>query len=153
MASSPDRVRERTSMARAAALLLIAGATLGLIQIVVPHPDDINTTAYAVIDAIGLLGAAVVWLFRERIPAAAYHLVGTFGIGCVALSIYYSGTGTSGDAENELLFLWPIIFACYFFGRRGLALQLGLVGLAYAVTLIAIDAGHAGIARWIGTMG
>ena len=149
MASSPDRVRERTSMARAAALLLVAGATLGLIQVVVPHTQRIDPVAYLVIDAIGLSAAALLWHFRQAIPVTAYHLVSAFGIGCVALSIYYS----DGDGENELLFLWSILFACYFFGRRGLALQLGLVGIAFAVALLVTSVGESGVARWIGTMG
>jgi len=153
MTVGSDRAREQLSMARAAALLLIAGAALGLLQIVVPHPQHINTQAYVIIDAAGLVGAAVVWRFRRSLPVAAYHLVSLFGIACVALAIYYSGNGPGGDTENELLFLWPIVFACYFFGRRGIALQLGFVGLAYAAVLIAIDAGDAGVARWIGTVG
>jgi diguanylate cyclase (GGDEF)-like protein/PAS domain S-box-containing protein len=149
MASSHEPARERTSMARAAALLLVAGATLGLIQVLVPHTQRIDPVAYVVIDAIGVSAAAVLWRFRLRIPVTAYHLVSAFGIACVALSIYYS----DGDGENELLFLWPILFACYYFGRRGLALQLGLVGIAYAVALAVIGVGQAGIARWVGTMG
>src|SRR5581483_1958416 len=106
MTVGSDRAREQLSMARAAALLLIAGAALGLLQIVVPHPQHINTQAYAIIDAAGLVGAAVVWRFRRSLPVAAYHLVSLFGIACVALAIYYSGNGPGGDTENELLFLW-----------------------------------------------
>jgi diguanylate cyclase (GGDEF)-like protein/PAS domain S-box-containing protein len=153
MALSQDHARERTSMARAAALLLVAGAVLGLLQILVPHPQHINAGAYAVIDAVALVAAALVWRFRDRVPPVAYHAVSLFGIGCVALAIYYSGRGAEGDAENELLFLWPILFACYFFTRRGVALQFAFVGIAYAATLVAIDSGSSGIARWIGTMG
>jgi diguanylate cyclase (GGDEF)-like protein/PAS domain S-box-containing protein len=147
------QTRERISMARAAALLLVAGAALGLIQVAVPHSKAIDARAYVVIDVLGLAGAALVWLLRDRLPAVSYHAVSAFGIVCVTLSIYYSGNRAGVAGENELLYLWPILYACYFFGRRGVALQLGLVAAAYGAVLIAIDVGSAGIARWVGTVG
>jgi diguanylate cyclase (GGDEF)-like protein len=153
MASPYDSARERSSMARAAVLLLLAGAFLGLIQLAVPHSQRIDATAYVVIDIVGVFGAAIVWLLRDRLPAVSYHAVSAFGIACVALSIYYSGNRSGGGGENELLFLWPVLYACYFFGRRGVAFQLALVGIAYAAALIAVDVGSAGIARWAGTIG
>jgi diguanylate cyclase (GGDEF)-like protein/PAS domain S-box-containing protein len=153
MASAYDSARERSSMARAAALLLVAGAVLGLIQIVVPHSDRIDAAAYAVIDMLGLIAAAVVWLLRDRLPPLSYHAVSAFGIVCVALAIYFSGNRSGVAGENELLFLWPVLYACYFFDRRGVAFQLGLVGIAYGAVLIALDVGSAGIARWVGTIG
>ena len=153
MASSQDSLRERVSMARVAALLLVAGAVLGLVQIAVPHSASIDTRAYALLDAFGLVAAAVVWVLRERLPTLAYHGFSAFGIAIVSISIYYSGNQPGVVAENELLYLWPILYACYFFGRRGVAFQLSLVGLGYAAALVAIDAGSAGIARWLGTMG
>jgi diguanylate cyclase (GGDEF)-like protein/PAS domain S-box-containing protein len=153
MASSHDPLRERTSMARAAALLLVAGSVLGLTMLLVPHSQRINAVAYDVIDALVLIVAALVWLLRERLPIVAYHLVGAFAIVCISFAIYYSGNRFGGAAENELLYLWPILYACYFLSRRGLGIQLGIVGVSYAVVLAAIDAGSAGVARWVGVMG
>ena len=153
MAPSQEHARERTSMARAAALLLVAGSALGLMMLLVPHSQRINAVAYDVIDAAVLVVAAVVWLFRERLPTVAYNAVGAFAVVCISFAIYYSGNRFGGAAENELLYLWPILYACYFFSRRGLAVQLGIVAISYAVVLAAIDAGSAGVARWVGVMG
>jgi PAS domain-containing protein len=75
------------------------------------------------------------------------------GVVLVGLSVYFSGDHTGGAVENELLFLWPILYAGYFFSRRGMAIQLGLVGLVYGAALAALDVGDQGIARWIGAMG
>jgi diguanylate cyclase (GGDEF)-like protein len=153
MASGQEQARERTSMARAAALLLAAGSALGLMMLLVPHSQRINAVAYDIIDAVVLVVAAGVWLLRERLPTVAYHAVSAFAIVSISLAIYYSGNRFGGAAENELLFLWPILYACYFFGRRGLAVQVGIVSVSYAVVLAAIDAGSAGVARWVGVMG
>ena len=111
-------------MARAASLLLLAGGVVGIIITCLPHPDRINETAYWVIDASGVAVAMTVWLLRRHIPPPAYHLVSLAGILMVAGSIYYSGNDSGGALENELLFLWPILFAGYFFDRRGMIVQL-----------------------------
>jgi diguanylate cyclase (GGDEF)-like protein len=146
-------VELRLSMARAATLLLLAGGVVGLLITLLPHPDRINETAYWVIDAAGVLSAAAVWLLRRRLPPVAYHGVSFLGILMVAFSIYYSGNDSGGALENELLFLWPILFAGYFFGRRGMIVQLLLVGAAYGGVLIAMGTGEEGLSRWGGTMG
>jgi diguanylate cyclase (GGDEF)-like protein/PAS domain S-box-containing protein len=144
---------ERATMARVAALLLIAGGLIGIVMTLVPHSAGINDEAYALIAAAALAAAAIIWLLRAKLPTVAYHGVSAFGTALVTASIYYSGNKHGGAAENELLFLWPILYAGYFFGRRGLALQLGIVGVAYGTVLFAVDAGEEGIARWVGTMG
>jgi diguanylate cyclase (GGDEF)-like protein/PAS domain S-box-containing protein len=140
-------------MARIAALLLVVGGILGVVTVLVPHSSEINDDMYLVLAGLGLAGAAIVWLLRERAPVSAYQGVSAFGIVLVAVSIYYSGSKDGGAVENALLFLWPILFAGYFFSRRGMAAQLGIVGLAYGAVLVAIDAGEQGIARWIGAIG
>src|SRR5690242_21909844 len=101
MASSQDSQRERVSMARVAALLLVAGAVLGLVQIAVPHSASIDTRAYALLDTCGLIAAAIVWVLRERLPVVAYHAFSAFGIVIVSISIYYSGnrSGEIGRAS------------------------------------------------------
>jgi diguanylate cyclase (GGDEF)-like protein/PAS domain S-box-containing protein len=151
--SDSDTSQQRLRMARAAALLLAAGGVLGIGLVLISPSGQIDDTAYLVIASIGFLGAGIVWSLRRRLPAAAYHVVSAFGITLVSFGIYYSGGDSGGPVGNELLFLWPILYAGYFFGRRGMALQLGIVGGAYAATLIAIDAGELGLARWVGTMG
>jgi diguanylate cyclase (GGDEF)-like protein/PAS domain S-box-containing protein len=140
-------------MARAAALLLVAGGVVGLVEILVPHSQRIDEGPYIAIDILALVAGAGVWLLRKWLPALAYHGVGALGIAMITTAIYYSGNKSGGAAENELLYLWPILFACYFFGRRGIAFQVGIVAVAYGAVLVAIGAGNAGVARWVGAMG
>jgi diguanylate cyclase (GGDEF)-like protein len=144
---------ERDLMARIAALLLAAGGLIGAVTILVPHSTGIDDGAYLVLAGLGLTAALIVWLLRARIPPGAYQGVSAVGILMVALSVYYSGNRSGGAVENELLFLWPILYAGYFFSRRGMAVQLVIVGVAYGTALIAIDAGEGGVARWIGAVG
>jgi diguanylate cyclase (GGDEF)-like protein len=140
-------------MARAATLLLLSGAAIGIVMMLLPHSKEINEYAYDAIAALGLIGAGIVWWARAWLPPVAYHVISAFGILLVTASIYYSGNDSGGAAENELIYLWPILFAGYFFGRGGMALQLGITGVAYAVLLFVMGSGEEAIARWAGTIG
>ena len=140
-------------MAHIAALLFLAGGTLGIVTVLVPHADEINEDMYLLLSGLGFAGAGAVWALRRRLPAWGYQWVSAFGVAMVGLSVYFSGEATGSAVENELLFLWPILYAGYFFSRRGMAVQLGLVGLVYAAALMALDVGNPGVARWIGAMG
>jgi diguanylate cyclase (GGDEF)-like protein len=144
---------ERVLMARIAALLLTAGGVLGAVTVLVPHSSEINGGAYLVLSGCGLAGAAIVWMLRRSLPAWGYQCVSAFGIALVGLSVYFSGDHTGGSVENDFLFLWPILYAGYFFSRRAMAIQLGMVGLAYGAALVALEVGDQGVARWIGAMG
>jgi diguanylate cyclase (GGDEF)-like protein len=149
----PAEPGERDVMARIAALLLLAGGVLGVVTVLVPHSSEIDGDMYLVLAGLGFAGASSVWALRRRLPAWGYQCVSAFGIALVGLSVYYSGDHRGGSVENELLFLWPILYASYFFSRRAMAIQLGLVGLAYGAALVALEVGDQGIARWIGAMG
>jgi diguanylate cyclase (GGDEF)-like protein len=144
----------RGAMARVAVLLLTSGGLLGLLIAAIPHYSGIDATAYVVLDSIALCGAGLIWLLRNRMPPRAYYLVSAVGIGLVALGIHYSGGVVHGGLSgNALLFLWPVLFAGYFFGRRGTALQLAFVGVAYATLLVSEDVGRQSLSRWLGLMG
>ena len=54
-------------------------------------------------------------------------------------------------AENELLYLWPILFAGYFFNRRALAVQVGIFIVLYGLCMLSIDTRGDATARWIVT--
>jgi diguanylate cyclase (GGDEF)-like protein len=149
----PAEPGERAVMARIAALLLAVGGVLGVIIVLVPHSPVLNERLYLVLASCGFAAAACVWTLRRRIPLGGYQFVSAFGIVVVALGIYYSGNSTGGSVENELIFLWPILYAGYFFSRRAMAVQLGLVGLAYGVALAALHVGNQGFGRWFGAMG
>src|SRR5215213_7874164 len=153
MASMPAERGEQAVMARIAALLLVAGGALGVVTVLVPHSSEIDEGMYLMLAGLGFACAGAVWTLRRWVPAWGYQCVSAYGIALVGLSVYFSGDHAGAPIENELLLLWPILYAGYFFSRRAIAIQLGLAGLAYGAALVALEVGDQGIGRWIGAMG
>ncbi len=147
-----DHMRERLLMARAGAALLAAGGLLALSVIALPHADQIDEAAFLVIAAVALLCAGITITFGPRLPQVAFTGIAMLGIALVTASIYFTGPESSGVAENELIYLWPTLYAAYFFNRRAVAATLVFVAVAYALVLFGVDAGEAAVARWLGAV-
>jgi diguanylate cyclase (GGDEF)-like protein len=144
-------MRERRLMARAGAALLAGGGVLAFLMIMLPRTSQIDEIGYALIGAIAIAGAGVVAALGSRLPWIAFPAITALGIALVSASIYFSGQQANEMAENELVYLWPAMYAAYFFSRRMAAFQVGLVAVTYATALIASDSGPAA-ARWVGTI-
>jgi diguanylate cyclase (GGDEF)-like protein/PAS domain S-box-containing protein len=148
----PGGPRDREAMAPPLAFLYLAGSFLGAAIVVLPHSDELDVTAYLAISAVALLAAVVIALKGARFPIFAFQALTTLGTLLVTASIYYAGSESGGASENELIYLWPILYAGYFFSRKEMAAQLGVVATAYAGMLVLIGAGHPGAARWFATI-
>src|SRR5262245_59510631 len=118
----PDQATQRASMARVGSLLLLAGAVLVTAIVIAPHPEELDERAYLGIAVAAAAAAALLTWIGGRMPMLGFHLFPAFGTVLVSLTIYYSGD--TGAGANELLYFWPIIYASYFLGRRGLAFQV-----------------------------
>jgi diguanylate cyclase (GGDEF)-like protein len=94
----------------------------------------------------------MVWLAGARLPMLGFQLITALGTVLVCLAIYYAGNESGGASENELLFLWPMLYASYFFSRRAMAVQIGFLAAAYAVLLVTLGTGDPGVGRWVGTV-
>jgi diguanylate cyclase (GGDEF)-like protein len=148
----PDRPREAEPRAPALALLYLAGFVLGVSIVVLPHADELDAVAYLAISSVALLAAGVIWSAGMRLPMLAVQGLTALGTLLITASIYYAGSESGGASENELIYLWPILYSAYFFTRRAMAVQIGIVGAAYVGLLFLIEAGDAGVARWVATI-
>ena len=147
-----DDMRERRLMSRAGAALLASGAALGLIVIALPHSGEIDEAGYAACAGVALIAAAFLIAFGPRLPRVTFPGIAMLGTVLVTVSIYFSGEQAHAAAENELIYLWPMMYAGYFFGRQAAAVQIAFVAVAYCAVLLVTETGEPFAARWLGTI-
>ena len=155
-ARSGNRLLARPDVSvRIGASLFIAGAALSVGTMLAPHSDAANEVGFYWLGLaellIGLLALAL------RGDAAARYGPPMFVVGGILVvsgSLYLNGEQHGGPATlSEFYYVWPALYAGYFFGHRAIAAMLVLCGGAYAVTLAAIIADPAiGLTRWVVTM-
>ncbi|MDQ6779495.1 MAG: diguanylate cyclase [Actinomycetota bacterium] len=136
-------------MSRALGGLFLAGGTLALLTVVLPHSAQANelwllaivANAYQV--AAGLLGLA------KRVPAWLLPVALAWGSALITGVAYFS----AGRPSPLIFFyLWVFLYSSYFFTRRQAAAQFAIVGLAYGAVLAARPPSGA-VAWWAVGMG
>jgi diguanylate cyclase (GGDEF)-like protein len=138
-------------MARWGAVLFAAGATLGVLTLLLPHGRELDEPTTVVALVLGyFFGGVMAWL-GERVPTWLIHLALVAGISAVAIGIHAAGSGRlSGSAS--VLYLWVAIFTGYFLSWQEITFYVGLVAASYAAVLN-IDHEPAWPALWVGMTG
>jgi diguanylate cyclase (GGDEF)-like protein/putative nucleotidyltransferase with HDIG domain len=137
-------------MARTLAGLFLVGGTLAVLSVLVSHgshasvPGVVATGSAAVVAGLILTGVGS----RLRVTAVGAFLA--LGTAAITAAIYFDGAASSVYA---CYYLWVGAEAFLFLDRRGAALQMGLVAVAYAWALQATADTGALAQRWIMVMG
>jgi PAS domain S-box-containing protein len=134
--------------ARSLAYLFVAGASLGLLTLLLPHDEGVQDLQLYVLAAIAVALAALIYVQAERISEWQLHLVLGAGTTILSFANYYAGTSTL----YPLLFTWTALYAFYFFGIGPALAHMAYIGLAYGVVLAIQDADSPGI-RWLLAVG
>jgi diguanylate cyclase (GGDEF)-like protein/putative nucleotidyltransferase with HDIG domain len=137
------------TMARAAALLFLAGALIVPIVLVAPHSPSLDERELA---AAGI-GAAVMGLLvlvlQRRLPRWSFHVVTLIGTGLATLAIHAWGPETT---YGPLPYLWITFFAFYFFSLPAAILHLAVVTAAFAAELESQDLLYTPVGGWLATV-
>jgi len=120
---------------------LIAGGAIGVLALAMPQPASLNVTAALVNGSLAFLTGAATLLLRDRTPSWTYRPLVLLGIGFVTASV-----PISGDAKNdtELLYVYLVLFAFYFFSWQEAFAVLGIAVVAYGVVLVDQGGGNEG---------
>jgi len=151
-------------MARAAAGLYAAGATLALVWLALPHPRNSNDPMLVLTLACAYAGALYFWVRGDRHSRTWFEAAVAAGSVLISAAIYFSGRA---GTPFVLFYLWSNVYAWYFFPWRRAAFQLAFLGAAYATVLavhdpVATVGGNTrgllpvlgpGAARWLITLG
>jgi diguanylate cyclase (GGDEF)-like protein len=135
-------------IAKTFGLLFIAGATMGLAAILLPHASDANVGAQVICTVAAYVAGFIAFFLLPSIPRWLFHIGACFGTVLISLAIYWSGNVVSPDAFWYLL---VALFTFYFFSRAEAFAQVAFVGLCYGIVLAARSE-PLPVARWVITM-
>ena len=136
-------------MAAVLGSLFIAGAAIGALSLVLPHPSSYDSSAlWTNVGIACLFGLAVLGL-RRRLPVWALQLCVLAGTIVVTRAVYY---GHDPSGYYTFWYLWISVYAFFFFGPRWGAVQVGATGAAYAWVLTEVS-GPTPVPRWLVTVG
>ena len=131
------------------AVLYAAGALIGALSLIVPHPESFDDQALWSNVALAAVASAIAAYGARRWPLWALHAMLGLGVLAVTRAAYYSH---DPSGFYTLLYVWIGLYVVFFFSRRTALLYLAAIAVAYAVLLVAEHA-NAGLARWVTTIG
>ena len=128
----------------------MAGPTLALVTIALPHALDANTAGVAAAGLAAYLMAALLHGMRRRLPAWGLEVAVAYGTLVITVAVYFSGSATTSFA---FFYLWALLYAAYFFPRPRAAIQLGLIAVGYAIVLSLRPEIDARLEAWVVAVG
>lgn len=137
-------------MALALSGLFFAGASLALLSAVLPHVPYRDRTAFLLVVADAYLVSVILFWQARRAPGWLTQIVLAGGTLHISAAVYFSG-----ERPGPLIFfyLWVFLHSSYFFTRRQTGVQIGFVGICFAVLLISVSPSGGAAQWWIIAMG
>jgi len=137
-----DGINEQRTMVLSGAMLFAGGTFIDLLESLVPGGE-----AFSWIPGIGsIVFGTLLITFGMRLPRKLVGALGPLGVVLIALAL--ATTTTPGD--GAVLYMWPVLWQAYFFGRRGTVLIIASVGVCHGVALM--NMAHGDLDRWIDVM-
>jgi len=136
-------------MATVLGLLFLAGATIGGLSLILPHPSEYDDGALWTNVGISFVFGLAVLLLRQRLPVWALQLCVLAGTIIVTRAVYY---GNDPSGYYTFWYLWICVYTFFFFGSRWGAAHVAAVGAAYAWVLTQVE-GPTPVPRWLVTVG
>lgn len=145
MSGSADQVRHNPRLrAYTAAAMFASGALIGIVEGFVPGGAPVSVAA----GIIALATTVFVAVFGPRLPAWACASLGPFAVGLIA----YSLTFTAGPGDGAVLYMWPVLWTVFFYGRRGAIGIVVSVAVAHGAVLLSLPGPSGYFNRWIDVM-
>ena len=117
------------------------GGLVGLIALAIPGGPQFS----AVPSCTALVLAGALTAVGSRLSTSTLGLFGPVGAVIVAFAL----AARQGSGDGALLYVWPVLWTSYFYGRKGTALIVVVVGAAHAVAVRSFPPGLAHFDRWL----
>ena len=137
------------TMATVLGALFLAGASIGALSLVLPHPPEFDEPPLWSNVVLAYVAGLLLIGFRDRFSVWALQLVVAVGTIVVTRAVYY---GHDPSGYYTIWYLWIGVYAFFFFGRRWGTAQVAFTGLAYGWLLMQVP-GSTPVARWVVEIG
>jgi diguanylate cyclase (GGDEF)-like protein len=128
-------------MAFAAAAMYGGAAFVALVEVLLP-----GGSSFSLLPGVAAFCFVVLLLVAgPRLPLPALGALGPIG----AALIGYALATTSSPGDGALLYIWPVLWVAYFFGRTASVLIVVWIGVIHALVLISLPPGEGYIDRWL----
>ena len=134
--SSTRRGREVAPLIKAGCYVTFAGAGLGMLGVLLPHPPAFNVTALVAVQIVMIVWALAFLRFADRLPMWTVQLAPAFGVLQATWGVVFSGDPLGAYA---IFYLWPCLYAFYFLTPRDSAFTVGLVAVSYGLAILLMD--------------
>ncbi len=140
----------RAAMARALFWFSATGALVAWAGALLPHIETVDESGLLLAGALSAAAALLAIVAFDALPRWSFQVI-VAGASVVATgAIHYGG---ADSLYGPLPYLWPTVFAFWFFSRRAALIQAALIGFLYALELSDRDLGHTPVAEWAVTIG
>jgi diguanylate cyclase (GGDEF)-like protein/putative nucleotidyltransferase with HDIG domain len=126
---------DTTAIVRAQALFLFCGAIVGVLGVLLPHPDSFLTTELLLLNTVCWMTAIGAWFLAPKVPAGWVRWMPAAGTLLITASVILSRDPTSAYA---LLYLFPCVYVYYFLTRTDAAFHIAFAAVNYLAAIIVI---------------
>jgi diguanylate cyclase (GGDEF)-like protein len=138
-----DRSRGRL-MVFSAAAMYGAAAAINLVEGLIPGGPPLSPLP----GLVSLVLVVLILTVGLRLPPRALAPLGPVGVGLIAVALATS----PGPGDGAVLYVWPVLWSAYFFGRLGAISVVGCTAVAHAAVLSVLPAADGYGDRWVDVM-
>lgn len=136
-------------MATVLGALFLAGATIGGLSLLLPHPSEYDAPNLWSNVLLAFVAGSAMLALRKRLPGWTLPFIVLLGTAVVTRAVYY---GHDPSGYYTIWYLWIGVYSFFFFGLRWGLIQMAAVGAAYGWVLTELG-GPTPVARWVVTVG
>jgi diguanylate cyclase (GGDEF)-like protein len=131
-------------MVTSAAGIYGGAAFVGLLEDALP-----GGPSFSLLPAVmALVFVALLLGFGVRFPFPLLAALGPIGVALIG----YALATSDGPGDAAVLYMWPVLWIAYFFGRAGSIFVVVWIGIVHGVALASLPAGQGNMDRWLDVM-
>jgi diguanylate cyclase (GGDEF)-like protein len=135
---------DRRPIAHTAAGIYAGAVLVGLVEGFIPG----GTTFSNFPGLAALIAAPLAFFVGPRLPRSVLVVLGPIGAALIGWAL----ATTHGYGDGAVLYMWPVLWTAYFYGRAGAVGIVAWIGVVHGVALLSMPAGQGNADRWVDVM-